>query len=57
MIEEKELTEASLNSAVLRLVGNKELRESLSERMGSIANLDAGKRLADEVGLLAGLEK
>jgi UDP-N-acetylglucosamine--N-acetylmuramyl-(pentapeptide) pyrophosphoryl-undecaprenol N-acetylglucosamine transferase len=55
MIQESELSGSSLQSAVIRLIEDKNLRVSISTNMGIFAVPDAVKKLADEVDSLAGL--
>lgn len=57
VVEEGMLTRASLYSAVIKLMEDKGMRDSMGERMGKFTSFDAAKRLADEVSSLAGLKK
>lgn len=57
VIEERTLREDSLRLAVERLFAGENLRNSIREKMGMIARLDAADKLADEVGNLAGLSR
>jgi len=55
IIEEDRLSKESLQSSVTRLMDGDSLRKSMGEIMETLANPDAAKRLAEEVGLLTGL--
>ncbi|MEA3305779.1 MAG: undecaprenyldiphospho-muramoylpentapeptide beta-N-acetylglucosaminyltransferase [Candidatus Omnitrophota bacterium] len=57
MIEEKSFSGAALYSAIARLLKDGKLRESMKEKAGFLAAPDAARRLADEVGSLAGLNR
>lgn len=57
VIEENRLSKTSLSSAIAKLMNKSDLRKSMSEEIGALANLDAAERLADEVALLTGLER
>ena len=57
MIEENELSKTSLYSAVVKLMEEENLKESMSERLAELVNTDAAEKLADEVGLLVGLNR
>lgn len=54
ILEEGGLREMTLRSTILKLMEDKNLRESIREKMGKLANLDAAKRLTNEVGSLIG---
>lgn len=55
MLEEGGLSETTLRLAILKLMEDKSLRESMREKMGKLATLDAARRLANEVSTLVGL--
>ncbi len=57
MIEEKDLSAASLRTEILRLMRDNGLRESMKGRMAELATSDAARRLSLEVGMLAGLKE
>jgi UDP-N-acetylglucosamine--N-acetylmuramyl-(pentapeptide) pyrophosphoryl-undecaprenol N-acetylglucosamine transferase len=57
MIEENGLSGTSLRSAVVKLMEDKNLGESMSEKFERLANTDAAGKLADEVGSMVGLGK
>lgn len=55
LIEEKNLSRESLKYAVLKLLEDANLRRLMRRRLENLAASDAAQKLADEVGLLAGL--
>ena len=52
VIEESDLSEAVLIKEIEGMMTEKRSKDSMSEGIGRLAVLDAGKRLADEVGSL-----